>query len=329
MRSFPSPAGGLCATWRLFGIEETKNRVHTLALLHGGQGMERDLWKTIVAALKALPPWSPRNALFSNKQILAIHLWAAINHRPISWACQRKNWPPQAWRRKIPDQSTMSRRMKDPRLIDDLDRIIHRIQRHVPEGRVLLVDGKAYPLEDRTNDKEATNGHASGRYAKGYKLHVIVDEYHRIVQWAVRPMNCSEITVGKQLVEHMNIHDRTRLVIADAGYNSNSLFSVMARHGLRLIAPRCKPGTGLGWRQHHRDRLASKRLTEDRGGWMWPMMRALRTGIERFFAGLTSSDVGAEHIPPWVRGVRRTTLWLGAKLVINAARITRLHAIHA
>jgi len=291
--------------------------------------MERDLWKPIVAALKALPPRWPRNAVYSNKQILATLLWAAIHHRPINWACQRKNWPVQAWRRKLPDQSTMSRRMKDPGLIDDLNWIIHRVQRHLPEGRLFLTDGKAYPLEDRTNDQEAVNGHASGRIAKGYKLHAIVDENHRLVQWAVHPMNYSEITACKQLVKDMGRQEQKQIIVADAGYNSNSLFAIIAEHGLRLIAPRCKPGTGLGWRKHHPDRVSSKRLTEDRNGWMWPMMRAWRSGIERFFAGLTSSAVSAGHLPPWVRGRRRTTLWIGAKLAINAARVTQNFRLHA
>ena len=36
--------------------------------------MERELWKTIVAALKRLPATWPRNAEFSNRQVLAVVL---------------------------------------------------------------------------------------------------------------------------------------------------------------------------------------------------------------------------------------------------------------
>ena len=33
----------------------------------------------------------------------------ALYDRSINWACQRGHWPFQAWRRRLPDQSTMSR----------------------------------------------------------------------------------------------------------------------------------------------------------------------------------------------------------------------------
>ena len=70
--------------------------------------MERDIWTRMMAALKRLPPTRPRNAVYTHGQILAVLLWAALHDRPVSWACERGNWPMQAWRRALPDQSTMS-----------------------------------------------------------------------------------------------------------------------------------------------------------------------------------------------------------------------------
>ena len=56
---------------------------------------------------------------------------------------------------------------------------------------------------------------------------------------------------------------------------------------------------------------------------MWPWLRARRQAIERFFAGLTTFGGGAATLPPWVRHLHRVRLWIGAKLVINAARLAR------
>ncbi|MBL4699239.1 MAG: hypothetical protein JKX70_10435, partial [Phycisphaerales bacterium] len=90
------------------------------------------------------------------------------------------------------------------------------------------------------------------------------------------------------------------ILVGDAGYSSNQLHAMSASRNIRLIAPRIKPGTGLGNRKHHRHRLTSARLTEDRGGWMWPMLRSMRSGVERFFSGLVTSCVSAGHLPSWV-----------------------------
>ena len=52
----------------------------------------------------------------------------------------------------------MSRRMRDELLVDDLNRVIEKIQHTLPRARLLLTDGKPYKLENRTNDKEARSG---------------------------------------------------------------------------------------------------------------------------------------------------------------------------
>ena len=219
--------------------------------------------------------------------------------------------------------------MRDQLLIEDLNRVIQRVQRRLPHARLLLTDGKAYKLEKRTNDKEAKIGWASGRCDKGYKLHVLVDEGHRLLGWAIHPMNHGETTACAKIIEGIAKQNGKTILVGDAGYSSNPLHAMAAQRNIRLIAPRAKPGTGLGNRKHHRDRLASLRLTEERGGWMWPMLSARRSGVERFFSGLVTSCVGAGYLPSWVRSLRRTRLWIGAKLAINAARIARNHEIHA
>jgi len=293
--------------------------------------MERELWTLLVSSLRSLPRRSMRNAVYTDSQILAVLLWAALHHRPVNWACQRKNWPVQAWRRVLPDQSTMSRRLRDPAMAKIMRKLAQHIQRRLPCDRLMLTDGKAFTLEDRTRDSDALVGRVSGRYAHGYKLHALVDNYHRVCAWSIRPLNHAEQPECRSLLEQLGGARvaKRRFLLGDAGYNSNALFCAARAAGLRLIAPRCKPGTGLGWRKHDRDRLSSMRLTEVRGGWMWGKLFRLRIGVERYFSGLSSGVVSGDHLPIWARRLHRVSYWIDAKIIINAARVTRNHMIHA
>src|SRR5262245_34060520 len=94
--------------------------------------MERELWRWVGWGLRRLPRWWPRGAVYDNRCVLAVLLWAALHERAITWACQRAHWPVQAWRRKLPDQSTMSRRLRDPRVLEDLERLVVVLQRRRP-----------------------------------------------------------------------------------------------------------------------------------------------------------------------------------------------------
>ena len=91
--------------------------------------MEHGLWRVITSALKRLPRWWPRGGVYDNRAVLAVLLWAALHERSVHWACQRSSWPVQAWRRRLPNQSTMSRRLRDTRVVEDLNRLLVIIQR--------------------------------------------------------------------------------------------------------------------------------------------------------------------------------------------------------
>lgn len=291
--------------------------------------MEHDLWRHIRAALRRVPRRRPRNAVYDNQQILAVYLWAALHQRPVDWATKRENWPMQAWRRALPDQSTMSRRLRDPRFQEDLRCLLQHMQRHFKKGRLLIVDGKAFELHDRTRDRDAKVGWASGGYAKGYKLHVIIDDQQRVVNWSVTPMNKAESIVAAEIIQDAPEADLARLMVGDRSYDSNSLHATTAARGVQLLAGRRKPNRTLGHRPHHAHRLRAIEFIERRGGWMWPYLANRRQEIERFFSSLVCSGVGISHLPPWVRWQHRVSNWIGAKLVINAARIVRLRTLHA
>ena len=94
--------------------------------------MERELWRQITGVLRRLPRrWSAAQR-YSNRQVLAVLLWAALHERSISWACRRSAWPIQAWKRRLPDQSTMSRRLRDHSVLEDLQRLLTLLGDRLP-----------------------------------------------------------------------------------------------------------------------------------------------------------------------------------------------------
>lgn len=289
--------------------------------------MERELWRWIVWGLKRLPRWWPRGGVYDNRAVLAVLLWAALRDRSVTWACQRSSWPVQAWRRRLPDQSTMSRRLRDPRVLQDLECLVEILQRRLPApSGTLIVDGKPLPVSRFSGDREAKIGWGAGRHAWGYKLHAMIDSAQRLVAWVVHPMNHAECTAARELVEKAAERRLIRAgdtVLGDPSYDSNPLHAAVAQTGARLIAPRRRPDRRLATnRRHHPGRLASISYTEGDPS-SRVLLKSVRTEIERYFGSLATVGGGLIGLPAWARRLHRVRAWVGAKLVVNTAR----HAI--
>ena len=284
--------------------------------------MERDLWTRMMRALRRLPRTRPRNAVYTDAQVVAVLVWAALHERPVSWACQRGNWPVQAWRRKLPDQSTMSRRLRHCAILELLVTLLRSVQGDGPVGLVLVADGKPLELSEYTRDPDAKVGRGAGRMSKGYKVHVIIDPAaERVVGYQTLPLNKAEPTTAAAMMKHIEIPEGG-LLLADALFDSNPLHRATHARGCQLVAPRKKPGTGLGSRRHHPGRFRSIELTEGKDRRVWDeVLQPRRAAIERFFGAWVSFGGGLSALPPWVRRLHRVRVWVGAKLVINAARI--------
>jgi len=109
--------------------------------------MEHQLWKSIVALLLELDkgPFSPW-ADFSDVAIVRVWYWAVIHDRPVSWACQRRNWPVALRRQLLPSNSTMSRRLRSASVRKLLAAIEHRVVRPQKPGLFWMIDGKPLPI---------------------------------------------------------------------------------------------------------------------------------------------------------------------------------------
>ena len=118
-------------------------------------------------------------------------------------------------------------------------------------------------------------------------------------------------------------------LLGDSNYDTNQLHEKSSQHGLRLIAPRKRPGSGLGWRKHHPNRIESIRLTEAADEATTLALQRARDTVERFFGAMATVGGGLAALPAWARRQHRVELWVGAKLAINAARISLRSALPA
>jgi len=273
--------------------------------------MEREVWTELMATLAGLPDRRPPRAQFTNHEIVRVHLWAALHDRPTSWACDPRSWPGP--RRTLPSPSTLSRRMRSLSV-----QVLLRRLTGSPRGADALIglDAKPLRVSRMSKDGQATRGYGAGAVERGYKLHVACDRRGRTIALDVRPMNEAESVVARRLVSRAARPGST--LLADAAYDANELHEQAERRGARLLAPRRKPGRGLGHQTHHAGRLRSIALLEGDARKRRQASR-LRSVVERCFAWLTA--VGGGHLPVWVRTLPRVRRWILAKLaILNASR---------
>lgn len=289
--------------------------------------MEREIWRRIVGALKRLPPTRPRNAAYIDRQILAVYLWSVMHDRPVSWACDRRNWPMQAWRRSLPDQSTMSRRLAHPHTQACMQMLMDQLSPIERGALVLRIDGKPLPVAKHSQDRRAAIGRGSGGFQKGYKLHAIYARSNRPVAYRVTPMNIDERVVARQMLEEHALGEG--YLLGDANYETNPLYDQAASIGRVLVTPRrFKNAKGFcRTRVHSVHRLAMIQRMKDPSPFIRRLLHARRP-IETRFANLSNFGGGLTHLPPWVRG-RRVETYVTAKILIRLARDNALAQAHA
>lgn len=294
--------------------------------------MERELWNILSRAITDVARARSANAYHrhDHAEIVRVYLWAVLHDRPVSWACRREHWGHRTRPRRLPSQSTMSRRLRTKPITAFLRALGRRLSwpsRPGPTmGLVKCIDGKALAIAKHTKDPDATFGPAQGRIAKGYKLHAIWGDNTMPDCWELRPLNHNEKNVAHDMIPRLG---GVGYLLGDTFYHANKLFEKAARHGRQLLAPRIKPGTHI--RQPKRFHPARLRCVEtleaDRytSGFARQLFRQ-RNSIETRFGQLTSFGGGLTCLPPWIRRLHRVRLYVHAKLLINAARMRRVCA---
>jgi hypothetical protein len=282
--------------------------------------MEGQLWKAILAVLARLDK-RPKRASedFSDEQIVKVFYWSVIHDRPISWACERRNWPVYDRRQMLPSNTTMSRRQRLPRVIALLDALEQSLTRPTERGLYWIIDGKPLVIGSCSKDRQAGYGRAARSKAKGYKLHALVTADGQIAAWRIAPMNKDERVMARRILK---VTDVKGYVVGDANYDSNELHKICgARGNCQFVTPRrYGPGRNLGHRAQSSGRLRSIELLENPQPRFGQRLLEDRGSIERYFGNTTCWGGGLTHLPPWARTHRRVRRWVQAKLALTACR---------
>ena len=289
--------------------------------------MELEFWAELSQAICGVQlevALKPRDT-YRTALIVRVHLWAVMHDRPTCWACELQNWTTQTRPESLPDQSTMSRRLRRPDF-DEFLELLHKPLNGKPQPALArIVDGKPLELPNHTSDRDAGWGRGVSRNSVGYKLHMICSGNPMPDAFVITSLDVCEKQMAFRMIPRV---EGTGYLLADAHYDASWLFDVCRHHGHQLLCPRAKPGTGLGHHYVAEDRRRAIELLEPPGGIndFGPSLFNRRTDIERQFAQLSCFGGGLNALPTWVRRIWRVRRWVWGKLLVNAARIRRNNA---
>jgi hypothetical protein len=283
--------------------------------------MERKLWRRVYRMVRSLSTsgvWGMTNGRrhHSDAAIALVFLWAALHDRPRNWACCQDNWT--GWRRpkQLPSPAALSRRLRSCGVQTLLRRLGEELRAAGPTRLCKIADAKPLSVSPYSRDPDACWGRGAGRMAKGYKLYAIWDDAPFPCAWEVRPMNASEPVVAREMLPQVA---GGGYLLGDAVYDVNPLYEAAADTGHQLLAPRKRPPGSLGHRTHSPHRLRAMALLSQSFG---QTVFTLRTEIERQFGRLTNTAGGLGPLPNWVRRLHRVRIWVHAKLLLHAIRLT-------
>lgn len=281
--------------------------------------MERELWPILAGHLTQLSR-TTRLGQFTHPtpRILRVYLWAVIHDRPVSWACNKRNWAGVKPPTHMPDQSTMSRRLGRDDLNVMLNDLLDRLEPTHSQQLVWRMDGKALAIAKHSRDRHARIGRGTGGFQNGYRFHAIYASNNRPLAYDVYPMNVDERVVAKQMINQLPASEG--YLLADSNYETNPLYDQAAHAGRILVTPRrFRHAKGLGQSaKHSPHRIAMIDRMQSPSDFTRQLLWT-RKQIETRFANLCSFGGGLTHLPPWVRG-HRVKRYVVAKILIRLAR---------
>ena len=257
-----------------------------------------------------------RDCTYGDGIILLIHFYATLRNCSLLWASDRDHWP--LWCRavlRMPSYSQANRRLKTPAISQLIAFIDRELRDRLMRGKDKVTDGKPLVVGGFSHDPDARWGKVPDGWARGYKLHVVVDAVCAVIDaFELTSLDRGEATVLRsRLLRQLDLRGVT--VRADANYDSNPTYRCIADAGGRLIAPRRKPNTGIGHHPQHPDRLAAIRQLEQTPGELRTHRRQ-RNRVEQALGHLSNLPFGLWALPGFVRHLDRVRRWVAAKIVL-------------
>lgn len=277
------------------------------------------VYRTIVRMNRTIPK-TGRKCQYSDTLIVAMYFWSVAHDRPLCWAAARSNYHGPFRPRHLPSRSQFCRRLASPRCEALMEAAWNAMAEGDDGPTFNFMDGRALPVGPYSQDVDAGRGFAGGQFAKGYKLHAITKIDGKTAAWRVAPLNVSEKTVAEDLIVEAQPKG---WLLADGNYDSGRLYDLAGAHGAVMFTP-LPDNAGGGHRPQSTMRLLAARLWETEGAMEF---YGLRTTIERQFSQQSCYGGGLGPLPPWVRGLRRVSNWVGTKLMFYHVRLLLREAV--
>jgi hypothetical protein len=286
--------------------------------------METEVFRLLERVLARLAHPRKPKVQFNDRAVVGVLLWAVVHDRPVSWACDRRNWP-DAVDRPVPSQPTMSRRLRTVGVLQLLDRLIRWLADRFPDPLVKCIDSKPLAVGGYSKDRDADRGFAAGLMMRGYKFHAVTGR-QTVRDWTLSRM--SEHDSGPGLVLLGRLADRSPgpsggYVAGDNAFDANALYDAAAAANHQLVAPPRKanagkrdPGYNGPARRCGLD-LADRPARPGRADTFGAAVTRHRSSVERCFGRMTLAGLA---LPAFVRTPRRVALWAAGKLAIDLCR---------
>jgi hypothetical protein len=291
--------------------------------------MDREQWVIITAAVDRVirrmerPGRRPR---YSDRLIVLMYIWCAWQNKCLSWACDRLHYNTLFRPRQLPSISQFTRRVKS----DVCHYILQKVHDDLQGGSVCLplsfIDAMPLTVSPVSKDPEAKRGHITGGFAKGYKLHAIVNENGRIVIWCVCPLNIDEKTVAAELFTRADTAGLGELSLGDTAYDAAPLYKINTARNHTLLAPvRGQKFVSAQGRTEKKLRAMGPARREAVNIWEHhePLANFImeeRKQIEGVFSVL-NVVLGVGRLPAFIRRLSRVIRWIGTKVILYHARL--------
>jgi len=290
--------------------------------------MDREFWTALRTSVNRVCRnfefFGPRPT-YSHRLILLMYFWSVWQGHCLNWACDKIHYGDLFRPRKLPSISQFRRRVSEDVFQELLQEIHLEFARSGFSSLVKYIDGKPQLVSPVSKDIDARNGHITGGFGKGYKLHAMISENRRIVVWSVMPLNVAEQSVALALADYLSLTP-LGLVLADTNYDSAPFHKALAVSDHRLLTPlkaqqRVKDGV------HHPVTLRQMGSQRREALQVWSEHEDLakyvlksRNNIEGVFSVL-SMALNAGSPPPWVRRLSRVRRWVGAMIILHNVRV--------